>query len=890
MFAAGYGRSIAILLIFREGAIFTQCVPDTHLVAMGKLLGTPVYAFRNFSKIENVMFNNESGVLINQGEKPPFVRRMVELRFGIGFLVTLALWTVIVALFAPPEIIANAMRLETFVQLVAVITMNSIAAVFAVSLLRVLFKRYSQEHSISGRIRSIIGNGDEPWAISQLLVVFLVALPTPLVLLVIYGSELSGIFASTAKPYSYWLSVCLAVPVLGLGAILAYTFLYCLGGIKTCLFGSEKDTKNFLPFEAVNRNGVFPQRVPRALACLPFESIDYQLAIYSFLLAIAHFVTTRVFAWHLILTATAPLAIVLIIWIAGMLLTGLAYWLDKYRVPVLVALLIAMLVFNVFMDRAYTLKPLPSVDPANFTRQVHEVVQSESNALLENRDRAAALKEAAKPLEDAAWNSITKRIKLAGDGRSSGKRVAIIVTCPGGGIHAAAWSSYVLETLCQAYPRFRDSICVVSGVSGGSVGALCFVSTNYASAIVEDSQFTCPNTAFGIATESSLEQISIGLMTDDLYGAFFPPLSLIDRGQRLEDSFKDRLPERMRTLTLNHWGKIAQKGEMPIVVFNATDAVTGRRILFDSLPTPIRKSNIGLTSRPYNYRELLEATDGTLDLLPMSGARASASFPYVSTFTNIRDGNAIGQAVAIGDGGYVDNEGIVTAVDWIQFLLEKWSSKPEGDRPFDQILLLRIMPAVNSDSLEPPSSPWLAKNLRWLTGPLETIANVRSTSQSERGNLETDLAALYFASPSIDTKSTSQEAEVTENVAMVYGMSPEQSRAKPANRTREEAARERFLNRLKDNLPEQWNKLQQINSMKASSSPVAAVVGPDLESSDDLPVLVIEIPFEPDSDLEIVPLNWKLTRQQKGWYERAWRRVENSQWEDFETLKRLFAK
>ncbi len=66
---------------------------------------------------------------------------------------------------------------------------------------------------------------------------------------------------------------------------------------------------------------------------------------------------------------------------------------------------------------------------------------------------------------------------------------------------------------------------------------------------------------------------------------------------------------------------------MPIVVFNATDAVTGRRILFDSLPTPVRKSNISLTSRPYNYRELLSKADDTVDILPMSGARASASFP-----------------------------------------------------------------------------------------------------------------------------------------------------------------------------------------------------------------------------------------------------------------------
>lgn len=119
-------------------------------------------------------------------------------------------------------------------------------------------------------------------------------------------------------------------------------------------------------------------------------------------------------------------------------------------------------------------------------------------------------------------------------------------------------------------------------------------------------------------------------------------------------------------------------------------------------------------------------------------------------------------------------------------------------------------------------------------------------------------------------------------------MSPEQALSKPANRTREEAARERFLNRLKEKEPDQWNKLQQNDSMKASAPPVTAVVGPELDSATNLPVLVIEIPFEPESESQVVPLNWKLTREQKTWYEKAWRRVEGAQWEDMETLTTLF--
>lgn len=816
------------------------------------------------------------------------IRRAIELRFGLAFLATITLWAALTR-FAPPALIANAMRLETLLQFTVVATVNLLAATFAVSLLRVLFKRYPQEHEWSARMRSAIGNGDDPWKGKQVAIVLLAMLPTPLVLLSQYGGEFSGIVLPNAEPFSVSVRIALSALSLLLSGALAYVFLRGLGRLKTWLFGSEKDTRNFLPFEAVDSEGVILSRIPRMLAkWLPFEAIDYQLGTYSVLLAATHFGASRLFASHLPIVATAPLVIVLILWIGGMLLSGLAYWLDKIRVPVFFALLLAMLAFNIVMDRAYSLKPVSTAPVTNFTSQVHTIVESESNALLVNQDRATAFKEAAAPLEDAAWNAIAIRMKRASAAKPQDKRVVVVVTCPGGGIHAAAWSSHVLESLSKDYPRFRDSICVVSGVSGGSVGTLFFVSTNYASAILEDTSFTSPKTGFELATESSLEQISVGLMTDDLYGAFFPPLSLIDRGQRLEDSFTARVPAAMQKLTLNHWGKIAEKGEMPIVVFNATDAVTGRRILFDSLPTPVRKSNISLTSRPYNYRELLSKTDGTVDVLPMSGARASASFPYVSTFTNIRDGNAIGQGVAIGDGGYVDNEGIVTAVDWVQFLLERWSSIPKETRPFDQILVLRIMPSVNSDSLEPPSSHWLAKNLRWLTGPLETIANVRGTSQSERGNLETDLAALYLSSPSVNSAPEVEPTDVAENVTKVYGMSPEQALSKPANRTREEAARERFLKQLKKKEPDQWNKLQENDSMKASAPPVTAVVGPELDSSNDLPVLVIEVPFEPESDTQVVPLNWKLTKEQKTWYEKAWRRVEGAQWEDIETLRSLF--
>ncbi len=47
------------------------------------------------------------------------IRRFIELRFGLGFLATITLWAALTR-FAPAALIANAMRLETFLQFTVV--------------------------------------------------------------------------------------------------------------------------------------------------------------------------------------------------------------------------------------------------------------------------------------------------------------------------------------------------------------------------------------------------------------------------------------------------------------------------------------------------------------------------------------------------------------------------------------------------------------------------------------------------------------------------------------------------------------------------------------------------------------------------------------------------
>lgn len=791
-------------------------------------------------------------------------QHIVQRRFGWATFWLLVLWIPLCQLIPIDAIVGNAFLLENYGQLLLLTTLNVVALVFCVSLLRVMNSRFATTGYLQ-RVGSLIGNGDSPWGKRQFLIVIVSALLSPTILAWRYSSE----FDLSVVGNSHLLGASVAIVS---GMILAYVILRSLGWAKSQLIGSKQEIRNYLPFEAVDSEGHLGKlrSFQGFLGRFGWEGIDLQLLIYTCMLIAMQWGITRYFPDASQRSTSAPLVAILLIWIVGMSLCGLSFWLDKFRIPVLPALLAMMLLLRCvgFLGKDATLATVPDNSKIHFTSIISEIRKAEEIALLDSSSRPAAVINASAELEEIAWQAIVKRMsRVEGNNPKRGKTL-VIVTCPGGGIHAAAWSSYVLDAISRDYPKFRESIGIISGVSGGSVGTLNFVSTAYSDGPSGGPLEPKPLSAFELSSSSSLEPIAFGMMTDDFYGTFIPRMSLNDRGQRLEDSLHARLPPSQQQQTLGDWGDRACNGEMPIVVFNATEAVTGRRVLFDSVPTPLRRSNVGLTSRPFNYRELLEydpTSKSGVDIRPVTAARTSASFPYVSPFVRPDAPSIVGQHVAMGDGGYVDNEGIVTAVDWIEFLLRRWSATPKKDRPFQRILLLRITPVSSGDSLDPPSSHWLFRNLRPLTGPLETMASVRSTSQSERGNLESDLAALYLVEANSPVAEVEIKRKPDKNIQerLFQAIGPQDALGPKVNQARETAARERFLRK---------RPASGASSKSQAEAPgkFGAMIGGEVESELDLPVVVKEIPFETGGDDLMIPLNWKLTREQKKWYPIAW--------------------
>lgn len=301
-------------------------------------------------------------------------------------------------------------------------------------------------------------------------------------------------------------------------------------------------------------------------------------------------------------------------------------------------------------------------------------------------------------------------------------KTLVVVTAAGGGIQAAAWTARVLTGLHEVYGNdFTRSVGIVSAVSGGSVGALF-----YADALAADGNGLASATAETFreiranAMRSSLEATAWGWAGWDTVKTVAPFIvpKYHDRGWAIEESWRRHL--RNRHATLSDWTLLAAAGRLPLVIFNATAVENGKRFMIANGRMP---DGPGYLQRRSDENDALAFEDvyPKLDVGVATAARLSATFPYVSPIC--RPSGDVTHAYHLADGGYVDNEGMVSAIDWLDYLL--------AARKFRNVLIVRILP-FPSDFKEPAPLPgWFYG----VTGPLQTMLDVRSTSQLERNHI-----------------------------------------------------------------------------------------------------------------------------------------------------------
>jgi hypothetical protein len=148
------------------------------------------------------------------------------------------------------------------------------------------------------------------------------------------------------------------------------------------------------------------------------------------------------------------------------------------------------------------------------------------------------------------------------------------------------------------------------------------------------------------------------------------------------------------------------------VIFNATAAESGQRFIVASTDIEPGQDDAVRFFRDYPG----------LDLPVVTAARLSASFPYVSPEGRASEGPET-LRYHVGDGGYYDNSGILSALEWIA------QSKATLSNYKVIFVLIDSAPGANKD----------AKSWSWqrqLIGPVGTLLSVRSNSQTERDAFE----------------------------------------------------------------------------------------------------------------------------------------------------------
>jgi hypothetical protein len=456
------------------------------------------------------------------------------------------------------------------------------------------------------------------------------------------------------------------------------------------------------------------------------------------------------------------LVYLLVVFTSGILaLGGLTFFIDAYRLPVLSVLIVWLVLVGQapISDHFYRIWPRAQTE----------------------LDRDQVLTPA-RLLEEA--------------GRA--QRPIVLVAIAGGGIQSAAWSTQVLTGLEKAVqearntekfhslPGFSGSVQCMSGVSGGSVGAMFYAASygpgglpaprsSESKTHVVDPHFL--KRIVEAAEDTSLGQAVWGLAYLDMRRAWFPfgiKNLYLDRAEKMElkwatngaqamtiaDENSPAFDMNLRNATLAGWQKDVREGIRPAIIFNGTIVETGDRIAFSTAPT----------SRFYEgQREFVTFNqEGSLvntslypgaDLHITTAARLSATFPMVSPTGRpcvARSGDDREKGIFqpegsdaklipnksglyhVVDGGYYDNTGLSALTHWLDDGLSELASK--GSNYWPRSILIIALDGFPEDFAATETAQILRRS------EVPALGTPVSQTECDRGaifQLCSPLAALY---------------------------------------------------------------------------------------------------------------------------------------------------
>jgi hypothetical protein len=407
--------------------------------------------------------------------------------------------------------------------------------------------------------------------------------------------------------------------------------------------------------------------------------------------------------------------------LTALVLPSLSYLLDVFRVPTLICAIVVLLPLHLVADHDHYF--------------------------------ATPARESFEPVDSVA--AIERRFA------DDPEPVLVVVASSGGGGQAAVWTSRVFEGLADEGDwgvRVLDSIGLVSTVSGGSIGAMYWVDAYSPAGPPSDRESI--DRLRDAAQAPTLEALVWGLVYPDSVRLLLPAASnrffpLFDRARTMEMLWNQRFTA-SEAPTLSNWSQGVGEGWRPLLIFNATAVESGCRVLLGAASFA-RDAFAGAIVYPVDQ----------YDLEVVTAARLSASFPYLSPTSRAevevlreadreREGPArtcsdleiAGQHIV--DGGYYDNYGVVTAMQWLDQVL-----RADGSRRIRKVVIIEIRSM--SKQLQRREDP-LPGVVAQLAGPLSTSTSVRTSSQIDRNVESLRQFASAWAREGVTIESVAFEA------------------------------------------------------------------------------------------------------------------------------------
>jgi hypothetical protein len=283
-------------------------------------------------------------------------------------------------------------------------------------------------------------------------------------------------------------------------------------------------------------------------------------------------------------------------------------------------------------------------------------------------------------------------------GEAAPKPVILVATA-GGGSRAAYWTATVLGEL-NKISGFNDHLLLISGVSGGSLGALLYRAATLAAP-------GDPDNALAIAQQAAagdfLSPLLSAMFTRDLVSDWITRLP--DRAEVIERAWaasfdracRDKLkPETCPDLNKGFLKLWPRERPWPALILNGTVVETGGRAVASNIDLHCKGGNPKATCGLVDVTDILAYQP--FDLTAGGAVNVSARFPVLgpSALTIVDEE---GHKRSVVDGGYFDNSGALTLEQVMNELVPLLNGKDEDKDK-------KIVPIVIQITSDPDFEWW----------------------------------------------------------------------------------------------------------------------------------------------------------------------------------------